>query len=131
MAFRSVGLARAAAEAEVLHLKLLGRRTARRGVVGVVAAVFAIAALAWLHVALVLWLAASLGGIGASVVLMGADLVLAGVLGLVALSNRPDSSELQAKMLRESAWRGLRQDLALAGVMATLSNLLRKRGSRE
>jgi hypothetical protein len=124
---RSIGLARATAEAEILRLRLMGRRMAKRGVFAAIAALFAVAALLWAHVALGVWMAASLGILQAALILTAGDIVLAGLFALLARSDRPDHAELQARMLRETAWRGLRQELAVAGIMATLTTLFRSR----
>lgn len=53
---RPLRLARIAAEAEGLRLRYVAQRTATRGIVGVIALIFVLAALGFFHIALWFWL---------------------------------------------------------------------------
>ncbi|MCW3473030.1 hypothetical protein [Limobrevibacterium gyesilva] len=110
-----------------MRLRLLARRMGYRAVVAGACLMFAAAALAMVHVAIVLALASQLGLVQATLILAAADLLIAALLALLAARDHPGPAEREAALLRESAWRGLRQQVVLAGLVTTLTNLLRRR----
>ena len=113
---RLIQLGKVAAQAEALRLRRFARRQAMRGVFGVVAAVFGLGLLAWLHIAGALALVPSVGQIWAALIVAGVDLVLAGIFAAVAASSTPDRIEREALMVREEA----RAQMAEAAVMTAL-----------
>jgi hypothetical protein len=85
------------------------------------AAVFGIGVLVLLHVVAYHAMVPSLTPLTASIVLLVFDLVVATVLGYLAMSNKPDAVEDEAKMIREQAVVEMRRSvtaMALAGEVA-------------
>jgi type IV secretory pathway VirB2 component (pilin) len=121
---RTVSLAKVAAQAELLRVRRRGRRTVHRAAYGAVAAVFAIAALAGAHVAIVLALTPRFQLLGAVLIVGGGDLVIAVVLGLLAARDAPDAIERQAHEIRQTALGQLGETLALTTVIAPALRLM-------
>ncbi len=121
---RTVSLAKVAAQAEILRLRRQGRRTAHRAAYGVVAGVFAIAALSAGHVAIVLGLMARFQPLVAVLIVGAGDLVLAVVLALVAARDAPDAIEREAQEVRQKALGQLGETLALTTVVAPALRLV-------
>ncbi len=122
---RLVRLGRIAAQAELLRLRRLARRQIRRGIYGAIAGIFALGLLAWLHIALALWLASLMAPVWAALIVAGVDLVIAGAFGAVAASNTPDRIEREALVVRDEA----RAQMAEAAVMSVVvAPVLRRSG---
>ena len=119
---RTVELAKVAASAEALRLRRVAVRQGRRAAYGVIAAVFGIAVFVLLHVVAYNAMVPAVSPLVASLILLAADLILAAVLGYLALSNKPDAVEDEAKMIRQQAIVELRKSMtvvALAGEAAS------------
>ena len=118
---RTVDLAKVAASAEALRLRRLARRQGMRAAYGAGAAVFAIGVLVLLHVVAYHAMIPAVSPLVASLILFGFDLLVAAVLGYLALSDKPDTIEDEAKMIRQQAivemWRSV-TTMALAGEIA-------------
>ncbi len=114
---RSVELAKVAAAAEALRLRRLARRQAIRAVVGITALLFGLAAFALLHVvgydALCLILSPWL----AALIVFAVDLVIAGVLAMMAINSTPDRIEREALELRRQSLASAKQALTVMGVL--------------
>lgn len=124
---RTVELAKVAASAEALRLRRVAHRQGMRAAYGAGAAVFAIAVFVLLHVVAYNAMVPGLSPLVASLIILGVDLVVAAILGYLALSNKPDAVEDEAKMIRQQAIVELRKSMtavALAGEAASL--LLRR-----
>lgn len=121
---RALRLARVAAEAEVLRTRRRVRRTAIRAGFVAVAAVFAVAALCFGHVAVFMAIRHSLGSTSAALVVLGVDLLIAVICVLVASTSSPDRIELEALQVRERALQQLEEMAATAAMMAPLARLL-------
>jgi hypothetical protein len=123
-------LARIAAEAEGLRLRQLARRTAVQAVFGVIALAFLIGAVAFVHVAAWCWLRLSWEGQYAALILAGADLVLAVLLGLLATRSTPGKIELEALAVRQRALEGATTTLAWSTmalqVLRVVGNLVKR-----
>ena len=120
---RTVELAKVAASAEALRLRRVAVRQGRRAAYGVGAAVFGIAVLVLLHVVAYNAMVPAISPLFASLILLAVDLIVAAVLGYLALSNKPDTVEDEAKMIRQQAIVELRKSatmMALAGEAASL-----------
>ena len=120
---RTVELAKVAASAEALRLRRVAVRQGRRAAYGVGAAVFGIAVFVLLHVVAYNAMVPRISPLVASLILLAVDLVVAAVLGYLALSNKPDAVEDEAKMIRQQAIVELRKSataMALAGEAASL-----------
>lgn len=118
---RTVDLAKIAASAEALRLRRIARRQGMRAAYGAGAAVFGIAVFVLLHVIVYNLLVPHVSPLIASIILFVFDLVVAAVLGFLAMSNKPDSIEDEAKMIREQAVVEMRRSvstMALAGEVA-------------
>ena len=120
---RTVELAKVAASAEALRLRRVAVRQGWRAIYGVGAAVFGIAVFVLLHVVAYNAMVPAISPLIASLILLAVDLILAAILGYLALSNKPDSVEDEAKMIRQQAIVELRKSMtmvALAGEAASL-----------
>lgn len=120
---RMVELAKVAASAEALRLRRVAVRQGRRAAYGVGAAVFAVAVFVLLHVVAYNAMVPQLSPLVASLIILAFDLVVAGILGYLAMSNKPDAVEDEAKMIRQQAIVELRKSMtavALAGEAASV-----------
>ena len=112
---RTLRLAQVAAQAEALIVKRTALRYGRRAAYGAVAAVFGLALLVMLHVTG--WLALTgFGGITpfwSSVIVLGVDLLLAGLFALLARGSLPDPIEREARDLRDRSLLELRNTALL------------------
>ncbi len=118
---RTLRLARVAAEAERLRIKRIIRRLVLRAVFGAVAGVFALAALAWLHVLVWFALAHSLHPVLRSVVLVVIDVVITLILGLLAMRSPHDPIEAEALEVRRQSVAQLRRSLSIAALAAAMA----------
>lgn len=125
---RSIKLAQLGAQAELLRLRRFASRQAARAVVAVVAAVFAIATLTGLHVAAGIALAESVSPWLAALIVAAVDLVLAIILGLVALRDQPGNVEIEALRVRQMAQEQMMEAAALTTLVGPL---LRMVGTRK
>lgn len=120
---RTIELAKVAASAEALRLRRVAHRQGMRAAYGAGAAVFAIAVLVLLHVVAYNAMVPGLSPLVASLIILAVDLIVAAILGYLALSNKPDAVEDEAKMIRQQAIVELRKSMtavALAGEAASL-----------
>ncbi len=118
---RTLDLAKVAASAEALRLRRIARRQGMRAAYGAGAAVFGIAVFVLLHVVAYHAMVPRLSPLVASLILFAFDLVVAAVLGYLAMSNKPDAIEDEAKMIRQQAVVEMRRSvttMALAGEVA-------------
>lgn len=113
---RTVRLAKVAAQAEVLRLRQLASRTAVRAILGVVAAMFAFAAIAGGHVAIALWLAPRFGPVEAVLFVAGGDLLIAIVFGAVAATKGPGRVEREAMEVRRAAQLQLQRSFTMTSL---------------
>jgi hypothetical protein len=115
---RPLGLARAAAEAEVLRLRRRLRRTIIRAVYALIGAIFAFATLCMAHAAVFMALRHSLGPTGSALIVLGADLTIAAICVVLASVSSPDRIELEAQQVRERAREELEEMAAAASFTA-------------
>ena len=118
---RTVDLAKVAASAEALRLRRIAHRQGMRAAYGGAAAVFAIGVFVLLHVVAYHAMVPNVTPLIASLILLGFDFIVAAVLGYLAMSNKPDAVEDEAKMIREQAVVEMRRSvtaMALAGEVA-------------
>jgi len=118
---RTIDLAKVAASAEALRLRRIAHRQGMRAAYGAGAAVFGIAVFVLLHVVAYHAMVPQLSPLVASIILLVFDLVVAAVLGYLALSNKPDMIEDEAKMIRQQAVVEMRRSvtaMALVGEVA-------------
>ncbi|MBV8400025.1 MAG: hypothetical protein JOZ58_25925 [Acetobacteraceae bacterium] len=126
---RVLRLARIAAEAEVLRLRRIAVRTGFRAAYGVLALVFVIAALCFLHVALWIFLVRFVGPVGAALIVVGVDLLIAVIFGALAARSAPDKIEQEAIQIRRTAVSQMKRSLTLMAAMVPVTRQLRRRGT--
>jgi hypothetical protein len=126
---RSINLLRVAAEAELLRLRALITRQARRAVFGTIAAVFGVTVLALAEVAVwqALRLKLKVEPIPATLILLGINLVIAAVFGVLAARSVPSHAEQEAMRVRQQALQAARGALAFTAAIPVASRLLRLR----
>jgi len=100
---RATQLARAAAEAEGLRLRLLARRQVGRVVCAVIALVFLVAALAVGHVLAWLGLRDYFNNVYSLLIVLAADCLLLLIFALLAAISSPGAMEREALEIRQTA----------------------------
>lgn len=114
-------LARVAAEAERLRIKRIIRHLVVRAILGAIAGVFALAALAWLHMIVWYALAYAIEPLPRSAVMVGIDLVILLIFALLAMRSPHDPIETEALEVRRAAVAHIRRNLSLAALAATVA----------
>jgi hypothetical protein len=121
---RATQLARAAAEAEGLRLKLLARRQVFRLVYGVIALVFLVAVLTVLHVLAYTALRTRFDELYALLIVLAGDFVLLLVFALLAAVSSPGTMEREALELRQTAVSQLGASVTSLMVLRPLLSML-------
>jgi hypothetical protein len=121
---RTLRLARIAAEAEGLRLRQRMRRTAIRVAFGLIALAFLVGAVAFVHVAAWYWLRQSWPSEHAALLLAGADLILAILLGVLAARSSPGRIEMEALAVRRQALDSAMSTIAWPTLALQLLRLL-------
>jgi hypothetical protein len=124
---RLLSLARAAIEAEGLHLRRQARMRGVQVALAAAAMIFAVLLLVMLHLAAFAALRPGWGPAGAALAVAGVDLVIALVLVLAARRAGQDRIAEEARQLRQEAVRQIGDGAARAMVLAPL---LRGRNAR-
>lgn len=123
---RTVQLARAAAQSEILLLRRTATTGARRAAYGAVAAVFAVGALILLHVLgyMALEQYAHFSAIVSAAIVLGVDVVFAALFGLLASGAIKDPVAEEAKLLRDRSLEQLRETMTAAAMLRPAARLL-------
>jgi hypothetical protein len=124
---RAVNLAKVAAEAEILRIQHMLKRQGMRAALGLVAVLFALGMLVLAHVAAWQVLRLYVPPIYATLILLGADLVVAAIFGTLAARSSPSGDEREALALRQRALHEARSSLALGALIPVAGALLRSR----
>jgi len=126
---RALRASRIVVDAEALRLRLQARRFAVRVILVAVALVFLACALVLAHIAAWFWLRVDCGWMvqSTAALLTVGDLVVAGVLGVVAMRLGPGPAETEARLLRQQAWQALVATVAWPLVALRVLRLLRRR----
>jgi len=113
---RPFRLARIAAEAEGVRLRAMATRMVTRVVLGILALVFVVAALAFAHIAVWYWLrfGASLPFYETTGIVGGADVLIGVILGLLAARSGPGHVEREALEVRRQAVLGIGKFMTLS-----------------
>jgi cobalamin biosynthesis protein CobD/CbiB len=121
---RSINLLKIAAEAELLRLRTMMARQVRRGIFGAIAVVFGVVVLALVEV--VGWQALRLKfqPIPATLILLGVNLAIAAVFGVLAARSTPSHTEHEALEVRQRALEAARGSLVFTAALPT-ARLLR------
>jgi hypothetical protein len=127
---RTVRLARVAAQAEIILIRRTVAVAVRRAIYGVVAAIFALAVLTLLHVLAVLALErfAQFTPIIACAIVLGVDLVIAVIFGLLAAGEISDPVADEARQVRDQSLEQARQSLTFAALLAPATRLIAQTG---
>jgi len=125
---QSLKLARIAAEAERLRLKRHVRRLVMRAIFGAIAGLFLLFAFMSAHVAGYIALRLRLEPLYAALVVLGVDLVLAILLGVIASRGGEDALEREARDVRDRALGQLRDRAAMVALIGPLARIFGKRG---
>jgi membrane protein implicated in regulation of membrane protease activity len=120
---RGFHLARVAAKAELLRLKSLLRRQAMRIVLAIVAGVFLVSMLAWLHVAAAIALTGWVKPVWSVLIVAAADAVIAIILLVLAARNAPGRVEREALQVRRDAVHNAIETVMLASLVARLGRV--------
>jgi Ca2+/H+ antiporter len=121
---RTLRLARVAAEAEALLLRRRVRQVVIRAVLGAVAAVFLIGAVAMLHAYAWVRLAPEWGTGMTALILAGSDAVVAIILALFAMRTPADPIAISAVTVRDQAMNEMRNALTLGALVRPLAGIL-------
>ena len=127
---RAVELAKVAASAEKLRLERIALRRAWQIAFYAAAAVFAVAAFVVLHVVAYNLLVPTLTPFQASLVLLAADLVLAGVFAVLARRDRIHPVEDEARLIRQQALTEIRWALTVTALAGSAAAVVFGRGRR-
>jgi hypothetical protein len=120
-------LVRIALAAEALRLRYQFRRAVIRAVIGVVAMALLLGALAFGHIAAWNWLRESMAPAPVALIFAGVDLLLAVVLGWLALRSVPGAVEREARAVRERALDDAADCLSISALLLQLIDLLTHR----
>lgn len=120
---RTLRLARVAAEAEGLRLRHSARRAAVRAVLLLIALGFLFGAVVFLQVAAWYWLRLSWDRPAAALILAGTEIVVAGILGLLAGRSSPGRLEIEALAVRNRALEGASSSLAFSALATQVLRL--------
>ena len=125
---RSINLLRIAAEAELLRLRAMVARQGRRAAFGMAAFIFVIGVLISAEVTGWQALRLYVASIAATLILLGVNLVIAAIFGLLAMRSSPGHVEQEALRVRRQALDAARGSLAFTAGVPVATTLLRRRG---
>ena len=121
---RTFSLARVAADAEMLRLRLSARRAAVRAILALVALGFLAGAAVCCHIAAWFWLRQYWQPPQSALILAGIDLGLAVILALLAARSSPSRVELEALAVRRQAVESITASLAFSAIAMQLLRLV-------
>jgi hypothetical protein len=129
---RSINLLRLALDAEMLRLRAMATRQGRRAAFGSVAFIFALAVLSFAEIAGWQGLRLRVEAIPTTLILLGINLVIAAVFGLLAARSSPGLAEREALQVRRQALDAVRGSLLLTAALPAATTLLGfdRRGGR-
>jgi hypothetical protein len=121
---RSINLLKLALDAEVLYLRAMLARQTRRAAFGSIALIFALVVLALAEIAAWQGLRLRFEAIPATLILLGVNLVIAAIFGILAARSAPGHAEQEALRVRQQALDGARGSLAFAAAVPAATRLL-------
>jgi protein-S-isoprenylcysteine O-methyltransferase Ste14 len=125
-----VQLARIAAQAEKLRLQRIVRRQIIRVGCAAVAVLFVLAFFALLHLFAILEIARSTGPATATAIVFAVDLLIAIILGVMAMRSSPDALEVEARQVRDRALAQMKDAVAMAALLGPVGRLFGRRAYR-
>ena len=123
-AVRSINLLKLALDAEILRLRAMVARQSRRAAFGSIALVFALAVLALAEVAGWQGLRLCVEAIPTTLILLGINIAIAAVFGLLAARSSPGHAEQEALRIRQQALDAARGSLFFTAAVPAASALL-------
>lgn len=131
---RPVRLVRIAAEAEAVRLRGKMQRTAVRAGMGFGALIFLLGVLFFVHMTIWYWLRNTLywSETAAAATLTLLDLVIAILLGVMAMRSTPSRVETEALEVRQNAWQSLVSTMAISTALVPVLRMVVRmmRGAR-
>jgi hypothetical protein len=127
---RSINLLKVAFDAEVLRMRAMMARQGRRAAFAVVALVFALAVLTLAEMVGWQGLRLRFEAIPATAILLGVNLVIAAIFGVLAARSSPGHTEQEALRVRQQALDAARGTLALTVAVPAMTRLLGNGGDR-
>jgi hypothetical protein len=124
---RAINLVKVAAEAEILRIQHMLKRQGVRAALGLAAFVFILGALVLANIAGWQLVRFYVDPIYASLIMLGVNLLIAMIFGLLAMRSSPGRHEREALKVRQQALREARSSLALGAVIPIAGTLLRSR----
>ena len=124
---RSINLLRLAFDAELLRLRAMMARQGRRAAFAVIALIFTLLVLALAEATGWLALRHCVESIPATLILLGVNLVIAAIFGVLAARSSPGHTEQEALRVRRQALDAARGTLAFTAAVPTLTHLLGRR----
>jgi hypothetical protein len=124
-AVRSINLLRIATEAELLRLRALLARQGRRAGFAAVAVIFALGVLVLAEAAGWQVLRLYVASIPATLILLGVNVVITAIFGLLAARSSPGHAEREAFQVRRQALDAARGSLVFTAAVPTATALLR------
>ena len=127
---RSVNLLKIAVEAEVLRLRSMLARQARRAAFGVGALIFSLAVLVLAEIAAWQALRLYVEAIAATLNLLAINLVIAAILGMIAARASPSHTERELLRVRRDALEGAKGALSITAAFPLLRLAMDRRRRR-
>jgi hypothetical protein len=124
---RATNLVKVAAQAEVLRVQHMLKRQGVRAAFGLAGFVFFLGALVLANITGWQVVRFYVGPIYASLILLGINLLIAMIFGLLAAKSSPSKNEREALEVRQRALREARNSLALGAIIPVAGALLRSR----
>jgi len=121
---RSINLLKLALDAELLRLRVMMARQGRRAAFAVIALIFALAVFALAEATGWLALRHRVESIPATLTLLGVNLVIAAIFGVLAARSSPGHMEQEALRVRRQALDAARGALAFSMAVPAVTRLL-------
>jgi hypothetical protein len=121
---RSINLLKLAFDAELLRLRAMMARQGRRAAFAAVAVIFSLVVLALAEATGWLALRHSVESIPATLILLGVNLVIAAIFGVLAARSSPSHTEQEALRVRRQALDASRGALAFTAAIPAMTRLV-------
>ena len=130
MTLRVVTLAKLAAQAEGVRLKALAKRQGMRGAYGAVAAVFGLLLLVMLHISIFEFLVPAVGGGFAALIVVGIDVLMIVIFGVLAARDTPSQTEREAALISRQARGQISDAVSTFTVLTPVARIVGGKGLR-
>jgi hypothetical protein len=126
---RATNLIRVAAEAEILRIRHLLKRQGMRAALGLAGVVFLLGVPVLANIAGWQVLRFYVSAISATLIMLGVNLLIAAIFGLLAARSSPSRTEREALEVRRRALQEAQSSLALGALLPVAGALVRSRRS--